>query len=472
MLGNRNVVGRAVSCALFLGSLLSATAAWAVPSYDKLKDGNFGYVTASLQSTSGGNYTYLFTVTDTSSSPIKGVLVYGGDVPVAMSQVGSTESKFQGNHDYAWWDINGPTSNYLQPGQTAPTNRPDLVFTLTYNHPVDPSQFCYAFHVVGPEKGGGGAFFRANSAICGEVVCNGSDGAHAIAGATVQLVDANDTAHVLITTTADANGNFALVPPGPGAYEVCASDAPDYLQSCSTPFNFTNTGCDTCVTLALQPAPITTTASNDLRGVMYFSDTTGYRKLADPTITLTTSDLANPNYVFSAANGFHTYRFQGSIPGFGDLGKPVWVCIIQSMLPEDRYTGHSFVNLCGVQDGIGTDPNRVEGPYTESMLYCLPITGGTAYNCHTTGFQVAYHTTDTVTLAGPTWTELTTVHTDGSCGTTPPAGQVPSGFMARTRVKIRVPAGVSWTGWATTQFQNVCGGSQSVRVDPLVPAAP
>ena len=483
MLGYKRFIQRAVSCALFVGTLVCAPAAWAVPAYDKLKDGNYGTVSALLVSSGGGRYTYLFTVTDTSSSPIKGVLVYGPDDPIGMSQPANTSTQIQAGHGYAFWDMNGPTGHYLQPGQQAPTNRPDLVFTLTYNHPIDVSQLCYAFHVVGSAKNDPGAYFRANSLVCGQVVCQESDGTTmGIPNATVSLVNANNLSQVYATTTADANGNFTLTPPGPGDYEVCATAA-NWGTSYSTPFHFVSNGCDLCVNVVLSALPIATRASNDIYGIAYFTDTPRYQQWASTTV-ITNEDgsftqLLNPANVFEL-NGNHTYPFVGYIPHheelghFGGTNEPkVWVELVQPLQSETGYTGHSFVNLIGVQDGIGQAADHTQAPFTLTYVSMLPFDGpGTAFNVNTTNVNVIFHTSNPIQPnAAATLTDLPVALSNGNNlpSSLPPAHVLPPGYMNRSLVRMRVPYAMSWTAFVTTTFQNVCGNNSTVTVDPVVP---
>ncbi len=235
MYGSGSVAGRVGSYALSLSSVVGAAAVWAIPVLHSPRPPASGRAVATLERAAPGSYTYLLSVTNTSASAIDGVLVFAPEAPTRMSRPEDVAIGFRAGHGGARWEIRGPASRYLQPGETAPGDRPDLRFTLTYDHPVDISQLRYGLHVVGQEPGGG-RYSQASAAVCGRVRCADAPEMRGIAGASVELLDTRHHGHVIDSATADAAGNYTLVPPRPGVYEVRASAGARFIPSYSARF--------------------------------------------------------------------------------------------------------------------------------------------------------------------------------------------------------------------------------------------
>src|SRR5581483_8215547 len=114
---------------------------------------------------------------------------------------------------------------------------------------------------------------------------------------------------------------------------------------------------------SLSMLPVAVQVSNnglgDIGGIAYFSDNPNFVGRASSQ-TLTNEDgnfldLQNPANVWSN-NGNLTYPFRGRIPHheslghFGAAGEPViYVLILQALVPETMYVGHTFANMVAVQ---------------------------------------------------------------------------------------------------------------------------
>jgi len=386
----------------------------------------------------------------------------------------------------------GGPDNSLKPGETAPTTRTDLVFTLTFRRQVDVSQFCYVLHVV-DACSCRGFFTSPNPAVCGQVICVDSNGTHGIAGATVNLVNGTDFTNVVATTTADGNGNFMLIPPSSGVYEVSAT-ATNWGTNFSAPFNFNARRyfCgDLYVNVQLMPLPVNVTISNgglgDISGIAYFSDNSNFVARATSQ-TLTNedgnfTDLRNAANAWSV-NGNHTYPFTGRIPHHENLGhfggpgeKPVYVLILQPLVAEDQYVGHTFVNMVSVQDNIGSATAHDHDPFSAKFLSNLPVEGpGTAFAVTTAAVQLVYQDPNVVQVSGTpdAPADLSTVLSNGNpnISSPPPPGVVPPGFMHRTICNVRIASGANFVVFVKSTFQNVCGDSTTVNPDPFIPASP
>lgn len=289
------------------------------------------------------------------------------------------------------------------------------------------------------------------------------------AGATVILLKAGAAVQVV---TAGSDGKFTFSTPisdGDYAIRVITVDFEVYNSS---PFTYAHDGSDLFLTAALEPLPINFRAFEQLSGRVFFSDVQAFRDREQVGVVLGPADLSNP--LFASSNSSRSFRFVGTIPGFpghyGGLNEPqVWVIIQEPLLSEDIWTGYSFTNLIAVEDGIGTGAGRPRSVYTVTTLFSQPFDGpGTAHNYTVTGLEVFSTPNDGSVPANPmpTWNSLANLIQIGPSPIAQPSpGDVPAGWMARTRFTYRFKPG-QFVVYGNGSYNNACGMLFNYRLHP------
>ncbi|MGV3721854.1 MAG: hypothetical protein ACO1SX_13155, partial [Actinomycetota bacterium] len=289
------------------------------------------------------------------------------------------------------------------------------------------------------------------------------------AGATVLLLQGGSPVQ---TVTAGPDGKFQFAHPIADGEYTLRVIARDFEVYNSAPFSYDHHGANVLLTAGLEPLPIHFRAFEQLSGRVFFSDVQTFQVREQPGVTLGASDLGNPLY--ASPNSAKSYRYVGAIPGFpghyGGPGEPeVWVIIQEPLLSEDIWTGYSFTNLIAVEDGIGTGAGRARSAYTVSTLLSQPFDGpGIAHNYAVTGLEVYSTPNDGSEPANPspTWSSPANLIQIGpSPIAQPDPGDVPPGWMARTRFLYRFKPGF-FTVYGNGSFTNVCGMQFAFRLHP------
>jgi hypothetical protein len=300
--------------------------------------------------------------------------------------------------------------------------------------------------------------------IKGTISCSGADG-DPIEGALVELLDGTT---VVATTTTNASGQYEFGDAEAGDYRIRVS-ADEYITATSALFHFAHTALDAIPPLStLDPLPISWQAKLRFSGKVFFSDQKRFWDAGRAVVgvTLNQSDLYNGAY-----KGNRSYAYVGTIPSFPELGHfggagepKLWVIMTDPLVPENQWNNANLTNLVGVEAGIDTGMSRAPSYYTFRLLFSQPFEGpGTAKNYTVDGMNL----TPLYTAPGtPSWQSLSPVLWAGSGPGPAHSGDVPTGWMARTRLTFYQVVNKSTAVTALGFFKNACGEKFNFRCHP------